>query len=476
MSPIPPTTFIGIDLGTSFIKGAVLDLDGLTYLHTQRFPYPSAIPGLPPLHYEVDPQAVLAATRRLIDSLLPYAPGCAGLVMCSQMHTLVLCDERGTPFSNAINWLDQRALTPHPSGKGTFFDRVLERVTPAEIRQLGNELRPGVPLCAMFTLFESGNSPPPGAFASSLPDFVLANLCQTEPIIEPTHVSAHCALNLETLDWHYPLLDRLGLSGVRYPRVCKTGTVLGYFESGGQRIPCYAALGDQQTALTGALLQEGELSINASTGAQVTMISPRLEYGDYQVRPFFDGRYLKIITHIPAGRSLTVLANLLGEVARAQGINLDTWEYLLQAAEKVETTDLEIDLSFFASTAGTCGSIRNIREDNFSAGHIFRAAYENMAHNFYTQALRLSPRQEWQRLVFSGGLVQRIPLLRRLICKRLGKCQGRQGEQSEPAAYRLSPTPEDTLTGLLALALSFSGRTQSVKESIALLSEHLLSR
>lgn len=452
--------FIGVDLGTSFIKGAVLDLDALNCAHTLRVPSPEALVGLPPLHHEVAPQAILATVCSMLDGLLALVPDCAGLVMCGQMHGLVLCDRRGNPLSNAITWLDQRALAPHPSGKGTYFERVRERASPPEIRRMGSELRPGLPVCALFTQLESDQLPSEEAIVTSVPDFVLANLCRTAPLMEPTHGSAFGGLNLETLNWDTPFLNRLGLGRLRFPPVRPVGSVVGYYESGDRKIPCYVSVGDQQAALTGALLEEGELSINASTGSQVTLISPSLEYGDHQVRPYFDGRFLKIITHIPAGRSLTALANLLSEVARAYQPQFDPWDYLARAAEKVAETDLRVDLSFYASTTGTSGSIGNIREDNLSAGHLFRASYENMAENFFIQALRLSPGREWRRLVFSGGLVQKIPLLHRLIVERFGA-------PGAPARSRMSPTPEDGLTGLLALALACSGETGSVSAAVA---------
>jgi sugar (pentulose or hexulose) kinase len=277
--------------------------------------------------------------------------------------------------------------------------------------------------------------------------------------MEPSHVSAFGGLDLETGQWDTQFLDRLGLSRLQFPLVRPVETRVGEYESGGRKIPCTVSVGDQQAALTGALLRPGELSINASTGSQVALISPGLEYGDHQVRPYFDGRFLKIITHIPAGRSLTALANLLSEVARANQPQVDAWSYLTRAAEQAAGTDLRVDLSFYASTTGTSGSIGNIREDNLTAGHLFRAAYENMAENFFTQALRLSPGRDWRRLVFSGGLVQKIPLLHRLIVERFGN-------PGAPAPSRMSPTPEDSLTGLLALALVCSGEAGSVREAV----------
>lgn len=37
-----------------------------------------------------------------IAELAPYAPHCQGIVMCSQMHAMVLTNERGEPVSNCV--------------------------------------------------------------------------------------------------------------------------------------------------------------------------------------------------------------------------------------------------------------------------------------------------------------------------------------------------------------------------------------
>ena len=58
-----------------------------------------------------------------------------------------------------------------------------------------------------------------------------------------------------------------------------------------------------------------------------------------------------------------------------------------------------------------------------------------------------------------GGLAQRIDILREIILARF---------QTE---HRLCPTPDDTLGGLLALAVAFGGRADSVQEAIGLLTQ-----
>ena len=86
-----------------------------------------------------------------------------------------------------------------------------------------------------------------------------------------------------------------------------------------------------------------------------------------------------------------------------------------------------------------------------------RRSFVHMAENYPAGALRLSPERTWRRLVFSGGLAQKLDLLRGLV---VGKFQMED---------RLGSTAEDTLNGLLVLALVVSGKTRSVQASTELL-------
>jgi sugar (pentulose or hexulose) kinase len=450
--------FIGLDLGTSFIKGAVLDLDRLTLSHIRRQPFPEPVSGLPALFYEVEPEKVVVATRLLLEELLALAPDCAGVVMCSQMHGLVLTTEQGEARSNCITWQDQRVLQPHPSGEGSYFEVLSSRLTLTEQRQLGNELKPSLPLCYLFWLAEEGRLPSERVIPAALPDFVLARLSGTRPSIEVTNAASHGALNLETLDWHHEVITKLNLAQLQWPVVHPFGKPVAQIQIGSTPLPCYTPVGDHQCAITGAFLEEGELSLNIATASQVTMLTSHLQPGSYQTRPFFEGRFMNTIARIPAGRSLNVLINLLSELAQAQQLQLsDPWPYIAEAVATTPETGLRVDLSFFASSVGYQGQISHIQEDNLTIGHLFRAAFQNMTDNYHTCALRLSPTPTWRSLVFSGGLVQKIVPLQQMICQKF------------QVDHRLSASLEDTLLGLLALALVASGRQPSVASATAFL-------
>jgi len=448
--------FIGIDLGSSFIKGAVLDLDALAIQHLERLPFPDPLGGLDPVFREFNPAAVVAATRSLLERLRQHAPEATGLVMCSQLHGLVLTNGQGQARSNVLNWQDQRALQPWPGGHGSYFDEVNRRLTFEERRQLGNEARPGVPLCYLFWLAQNQLLPADRVTATSLPNFVLGNLCGGPPPSDVTHAAAHGALNLETLNWHRPVIEKLGLGRVGWPDLVPQGAVVGQYGAGSRRLTVFAPVGDYHCSQVGACLDAGELSVNISTGSAVIQWARGFESGDFQTRPWFDGRFLKTITHIPGGRALDALVRLLSELAEGQGLKLrDPWDYILTEAAKVESTELRVDPAFYFSATGDRGAITHAREGNLTVGHLFHATFAGMADNYARCAVRLSPGKTWTRLVFSGGVALKATVLRQLICDRLGQ------------AHRLAATAEDTLLGLLVLALHLSGRFPSVAEAMA---------
>jgi sugar (pentulose or hexulose) kinase len=455
------TRFIGIDLGSSFIKGAVLDLDALAIRHIERLPFPEPIRGLDPAFREFNPAEIVAVTRSLLDRLLRDEPAAAGVVMCSQLHGMVITTDDGQAVSNAINWQDQRALQPFPGGHGSYFDKVNRRLTPEERRQLGNEARPGVPLCYLFWLAENHLLPAESVTATALPNFVVANLCGCPSKSDVTNAFAHGALNVGTLDWHGPVIEKFGLDRVRWPEIIPQGAVGGEYRMGSRTLPVFAPVGDYHCSQAGAFLDEGELSVNISTGSAVIQLARACEFGDFQTRPWFDGRFLKTITHIPGGRALNALVRLLSELAEAQGLKLrDPWDCILAEAAKIGSTDLRVDPAFYFSAMGDRGALTNVREKNLRVGHLFHAAFAGMADNYAQCAARLSPGKDWTRLVFSGGVALKAALLCRLICDRLGQ------------AHRLAASEEDTLLGLLVLSLAFSGRFPSVADAIAFARKH----
>jgi hypothetical protein len=118
----------------------------------------------------------------------------------------------------------------------------------------------------------------------------------------------------------------------------------------------------------------------------------------------------------------------------------DPWEIIRAELDRTPITDLHVDLAFFASAVGDRGALSNVRLENLTVGNLFLAALENMAKNFSGAAERLGNSSAWDRVVLSGGICQKLPLLRNLIGRQI------------PGPQRSVRTSEETLLGLLKLA------------------------
>ncbi len=409
-------TILAIDIGSSTIKGGVVDPASTSIGPLVRAPFPEPAPGLPAGHFEVDPATIVQAVRQVIDMLVANATDAEAVFFCGQMGGVILVDDAGGPLTNYLSWRDQRTLAPHRSG-GNYLDAIHRCWTAGELRELGSELKPGSATSLLFWLVEN-KALPGGAVPLTLGDFVLTQLAGAAPHTEPTQAIG--TLDLLTGDWHHEAFTSLGIHDLNWPPLVECQTPVGSFAG----LPCYPVVGDQQAALGGVELAEGELSLNISTGSQVSLLSSKLTLGEYQTRRYFGGRYLNTITHLPAGRSLNVLVDLLTELAAAQGVRLaDPWEYIARAADEGADSDLSVDLAFFAGPLGDRGRIDRISLENLSAGTLFRAAFRHMAENYWQCAQRLSPNRAWQHVVLSGGLTQKVPVLRQFLSQRFGQCR-----------------------------------------------------
>lgn len=406
---------------------------------TEKEPFPDPVDGLDAGCFEVDPAEVVRAVVEVVSRLLRRAPAADSLYLCGQMGGAILVDKGGEAATRYISWRDQRSMTLQ---KGTCpLESAGRIIDPATLAAIGNELKPGSTVVLLHALARIG-ALPVGLVPGTIGDAVASALCGKACRMHPTMAIGMLDLGGPRPDWHRGMIAALGLGGLEWLSPASLDEPVGEARLDGRVLRVFAAAGDQPCALLGAGLEPGELSLNVSTGAQVSQLESRFNPSDCQTRCYFGGWLLRTITHIPAGRSLHALADLFTEVSRAQGLAVgDPWGTLCRLMEGRGETDLEVDLAFFPSPVGDAGRIGNITLGNLSAGAVMAAATRNLADNLAACARRLNPAGGWSRSRLSGGLSQALRPL-----------AGRLEQLLAPLEVLESGNQEETLGGLARIA------------------------
>lgn len=437
-------TAIGIDVGSTSIKGALLAPGGMILGPIERIDFPKSVSGLPYGYFEINPSDVFVGIDLLLTRLLNNSPNAKSLYISGQMGGAMLCNEGGEPQTRYISWRDQRSLVKDEYGS-CLFELLRDKLGIDTLFQIGQELKPGSTTILLHVLAQSVGVTR-RLYPATIADGVAAYLCRQSPRMHPTMAIGMLDLTRSSPTWHGGMIDLLRLGDLEWPSLAQINKPYGETVVNGVALEVFPAVGDQQSALIGAGLLENELSLNISTGAQVSQIVDQVSVGSHQTRCFFKGKLLETITHIPAGRSLHSIVEVLTELSRSQGLPLgDSWKTMIRLMNESEKStlsgNLEVGLSFFPSPVGSEGFIRGITLENFSVGKLMLAAIKNLADNLTKCSSILNPNNPWSNVRISGGLSHSLPQLVKYLASYFG-------------ANRLSESvvDEETLVGLAMLA------------------------
>ena len=154
----------------------------------------------------------------------------------------------------------------------------------------------------------------------------------------------------------------------------------------------------------------------------MSRLTDDLDFSDrWQIRPYFNGRYLKTVPHLPSGRAVNVFFRLIREAALRFAPNVsddEIWSYILKAVGGADGSAMKCDLSFFENpiTDHEKGSITDIGEYDLNVGNLFKTVFEQMVDNFISAADMLSfDSTKIRRVVLSGGIADKIDAVRNRI-------------------------------------------------------------
>ncbi|PSK95909.1 xylulokinase [Murinocardiopsis flavida] len=315
--------YLGVDLGTSSVKAALLDSGGELHgvsaaAYTLSSPDPSWAEIDPRLWWDAAARAVRACTARRADRV-------AAVGLSGQMHGVVLSDADGAAVRPAILWPDGRAA-----------DR-LDRFTalPGDARaRLANPPMPGAAGPMLVWLADHEAAALARARWALQPKDWLRLRLTGRAATEPSDASGTLLYDLAADDWAYDVAARLGLRGDLLAPVLPSARSAGGLtreaaDALGLRpgTPVAAGAADTAAAALGAALRPGDVQLTIGTGAQVVALADR-------IGPAPDPRTNVFRTAAPQGYyRLSAIANAGLALEWAVRVFGATWDELYAAAE-----------------------------------------------------------------------------------------------------------------------------------------------
>ncbi|HEY2006813.1 MAG TPA: FGGY family carbohydrate kinase, partial [Solirubrobacteraceae bacterium] len=229
---------VGIDIGTSGVKGVAID-DGGEVLAAAEEHYPLSSPR--PGWAEQAPEDWWRAGQAVLSSLAEATSKPTAIGLSGQMHGLVALDERDAVIRPAILWNDQRSARECEEIEAAVgFERLIELT--------GNRALTGFTAPKLLWLRRHE----PEAFARirriALPkDYVRLRLTG-EHATDVADASGTLLFNVEERRWSQEVLSALDLDRAWLPRALESPELSGHTADG---VPVAAGGGDQAAGAVG---------------------------------------------------------------------------------------------------------------------------------------------------------------------------------------------------------------------------------
>ena len=443
--------YLGIDIGSSFIKAALLDIYTEKAIFHYILPAVDRLNSDDPHKFELDANEIVDKVKEIIHGALEKDEDIKGILISTQMHGFVYSTKDSKDVNHRyVSWQDSRCVSLIPGSDISYMEFLKRKISVAEMEKCGVYIKPSLGMCNLYTMLESDSKLQKSGQLFTLGSYIIYKLTGNN-ICHISNAAALGLVDIENRTWDKKIIKKLGFENIVLPVIADKDTeVCGYYRVKGRAIKVYPDFGDQQTAILGAMAGSEDVIINIATASQIAVIAPNFNPGKYEVRPYFENKYINTISNMPGGRNLNVLIDFIKEVIlkfeNRQASTKEIWDVINRECA-FDSKGLDLDIGFYETPSCTTGgSILNIKPYNLTISAVFSAAFKDMAQTYWNNIINLIGMDKTRgKIVFLGGVSWKNPRLMKYISNYMSM------------EYVLSNIPDEVFTGLFRIALVCEG-------------------
>ena len=403
---------IGIDIGTTTISAAVIDLDARKQVEVFSIPHNSYVEssGLS----EQSVSVIMDKANGLLDLIYKSYTGIVSIGVTGQMHGIVYINGDGEAVSGLINWQDKRGDIPMKNSMTAC--QLIKQIT-------GENIATGYCIATHYYNLLNGLVPKNSVGFCSIMDYFAMRLCNIKRSI--THTSIAASFGLFDVKKERFMLDKLVLLGIDeafLPKVTSSNETLGRWND----IPVCVAIGDNQASFLGSVKNNREsVLVNIGTGSQISAVGDFADFGDgIECRPLINGERLICGSALCGGSAYAMIEGFFRSYASSAGIGEGSQYAVMNdlAAKAYEGGEqpLTVDTSFCGMRTAPMrrGSIANIDLNNFTPSALILGVINGMCDELYN--LYQAGHIRKNHIVASGGAIRKNNILCRVLEDKFG--------------------------------------------------------
>lgn len=431
---------IALDIGSSFLKSAVLDTESNTLVNKTRTPTPARLANKDASCFELDADLLYQGVLGLVDDQIEKEPAVKGILFSTQMHGFVIT--RGeTAITPYVSWQDTRAERPGPDGSD--LEKLQGLLGQEAIGSMGTRYKAGIAACSLYAYLQENTLDLSGAMFHTLGSYLIYRMSGGKR--HACHLTSAASTGFADAPkgcWNQRTIDIVGAKALRFPEIVSETEPLGEYRG----VSLFADIGDHQASVYGSVdkIENIATSVVITLGTGGILCAPAKGFvkAEMEVRPFFEGNSLMTITRQPGGRAMDVVIDFYADVVEkitGQRVEKQTiWQAMWQEV-KMDTQALSVKPDFYIGQGE--GAIQNIGKDNLTARNLFAAAMDGLAHAYAGSIAKmraLNPAID--RIVLCGGKLSKSEEMRKRI----------EAANGLPTAF--SPKEDEALWGLCHIA------------------------
>ncbi|CAH1802058.1 unnamed protein product [Owenia fusiformis] len=434
------TLVLGIDIGTTSIKVALVDTSGNQVIAEATRNTEANIQTSQDREYlanEQDVQKIIISLQICLSALPKHdLLDVKHIGICGQMHGVLLWQRNGAwkhnaqykrfdieckSTSNLVTWQDGRC------------DEAFLSTLPSP--ESNCPISTGYGCATLFWLQRhSRETIQSYDCAGTIQDFVVAMLCNLHnPVMSEHNAASWGYYNTSSQSWNTAILERAGFPTPLLPDVVSPGTEVGRLQRDWYTIPqgasVHVALGDMQCSIYSCLKRDNDAALNISTSTQLAYCMPDgfvppnkdvAEVNPVTHVPYFEGRFIAVAASLTGGNALAAFVKMLQQWIHDLGINgipqSEIWNKVTSLGETSPDTNLNIKPTLYGERhdPNHNASVEGITTGNIGLGSVYRALCKGVINNLYSMMSRDDLRAaSIDRVIGVGTALSKNPALGR---------------------------------------------------------------